>query len=190
MIKNQKGFTYIELIVAVSIFSIIAVVIGSVFVLFSKAQAQTIIKEKLLSDGRHMLEIITKTIRNSKIDFNSYQTPISNPVQDLFLSDEKNKITHFNVSNQNCPTGITKCLKLQNEYGNNLVSGYEINIENLDFYIQPKVDPFKISENGEYLSNIQPQVTIILQISSKTNLSQEPILLNLQTTISSKKYVR
>lgn len=190
MIKNQKGFTYIELIVAVSIFSIIAVVIGSVFVLFSKAQAQTVVKEKLLSDGRHIIETIVKTIRTSKIDFDSYQMPILNPVNDLFLLNEKNERINFNVSTQNCPTEILKCLKVENIYGNNLLSGYDVNIENLYFYIQPKIDPFKINSTGEYLSNIQPQVTIVLQISAKTNLNKEPILLNLQTTVSSKKYVR
>ena len=60
-----------------------------------------------------------------------------------------------------------------------------VKITNLEFRVLPEVDPFL----PPYVSNIQPSVTIILEVSSNTGGSTEDqAKVNLQSTFTERYY--
>lgn len=190
MLQNRKGFTYIELIIVIAIFSIITVIIGTTFILFTRAQTNTSVREKLIADGRYIMETITRNIRLNRINFDAYTAPIQNPTSYLSLLDAEDNQISFDVIQGDCFDGIENCLFYEQILGGGLLSGEDVNIDYLKFYIQPTLNPFVVGDGGNYLSNQQPQVTVLLGISSKLKVVGEPVSIQLQTTVSSKQYVR
>lgn len=187
---NQKGFTYIELIIVIAIFSIITVIVGSTFVLFTRAQSLVSVKEKLIADGRYLFETVTRATRVGRIDYEAYPQPLINPVQSLSIIDSDDNKIKIYLTEVGCPTGINRCIFMDSGNGDFLISGGDVEVDYLNFFIQPTADPFIIGENGAYNSSSQPMVTMSIGISSIVRTDKRPISLQLQTTISSKMYVR
>lgn len=188
--KNNKGFTYIELIVVVSVFGMIAVVITSTFVLFSKAQARTAIREALVADTRNIIEVIAREIRKGKIDFDSYGGIIQNPVSSLHLKDDQGLSRSIVVKSSNCPGEISSCLVFSANGGVGFLSSEKTILENVSFYILPNSDPFEINDSGDFTSNEQPSVIVSLELSSRSHTLDETVDLQIETMITSKYYER
>ncbi len=189
-LKNNKGFTYIELLIVISIFSLLSVVIANIFILFTKSQIKTSVQEKLIADGRYLLENITRKIRNSKIDYSKYSLPIANPVKELHLIDDKGDKFDIIFTKECGYENVVGCVLLVKKDFQGIISGEDVNVDYLNFYITPDKDPFVINEQGTFLANEQPMVTILLGISSVKESGVNNISINLQTSISSKVYVR
>ncbi|MFA6410934.1 MAG: type II secretion system protein [Candidatus Buchananbacteria bacterium] len=138
--KNKSGFTLIEILVVLAIFSILSVVIIDVFLLSLKSQRQTSARQKTLSNLRYVTETIAQKIRTSEIDFSSYQDGIIvNPVEKLALIDAAgNHLVYYKDQDQ-------KGIKFKNESTGEealITSPEEIEVITLAFYINPKTDPF------------------------------------------------
>lgn len=191
IIKDRKGFTYIELIIVVSIFSIIVTIIGTTFILFSKAEVKTSINEHLLADGRYLLETIVRSVRTNKIDYSLYTSPIINPVEYLAVRNSDNNLIEFRFDESNCPNGITSCMMMTHLDGTGVLSGKNMNVDYAKFYIMPLLNPFDVDGTGNYASNEQPSILMVLGLSStKTTAEGIPVTIELQTTISTKAYER
>lgn len=190
ILQNKKGFTYIELIIVIAIFSIITVIVGTTFILFTRAQTKTSVREKLVADGRYIMEAMIRAVRTGEVNYDAYTSPIINPVDYLNLLDTNNQPINFQLIKGDCPIGITDCLFMENYQGGGIVSGADINIDDIQFYILPNKNPFEVGNDGAYLDNHQPEVLILLTISAKAKQGADPIRLTLQTTVSSKRYVR
>ena len=67
MVKNEEGFTLVELLIAVSIFALLSVIISGIYLAFSKSQARTKVSQSLLNDAQYILETVAKEIKNNEI---------------------------------------------------------------------------------------------------------------------------
>lgn len=66
--KKERGFTLVELLTAMAVFSVIVIVVGGVVNSVMKAQRKTFSIQNAQEAGRFMLEMASKEIRTSLIN--------------------------------------------------------------------------------------------------------------------------
>ncbi len=168
MVKDNKGFTLVELLVAVSIFAILSTIISGIYLSFSKSQARTFISQSLLNDAQYILETVAKEIKNNEIIIsnwgvdNIYKIQKENEDKYEFLYDDSLKKINYGI-----------------------VGGDKIDLND--------ITDFKISYFNMYLKeniNEQPRVTISLEVKNTTENENEKVNYKLQTTVSSRIYKR
>lgn len=169
MVKNNKGFTLVELLVAVSIFAILSIIISGIYLSFSKSQARTKASLTLLNDSQYILETIANEIKN-------------------------NEIHGFGV-NLDCSDICVLTLKKEN--GDYIVFLY-VNPSDILYYSKPSfayiplnnINDFKITYFDLILSDdlLQPRVTIVMHTENVTDNENERVSYKLQTTVSSRIY--
>lgn len=70
---NKKAFTLLEIIVAITVFTIFIGAIASSFLLLSRAQSETNLSRELYSDGRLIVGLFSQNLIGSQIDFEWYE---------------------------------------------------------------------------------------------------------------------
>ncbi|TSC90931.1 MAG: hypothetical protein G01um10142_181 [Parcubacteria group bacterium Gr01-1014_2] len=162
---KSAGFTLVELVVAVFIFTVLTMVAGGSFVSALNLQRRALDIKKVEENGRFVLELMTRELR------------VANPV---------------NTSNTNCPTSPTNTISFQHpvngaiQYSLNgtqiqrRVNGVDTIISNPDVEATRLV--FCISGNTAN-DNRQPRVTIVLSLKSGGSAVQAASI-DLQTTVS------
>ncbi|MFH1112193.1 MAG: prepilin-type N-terminal cleavage/methylation domain-containing protein [Patescibacteria group bacterium] len=191
----RHGFTLMEIVVVMFIFTLASILIAEIFVNVQKAQQKIRDTQVAYTDARYLMEVMAREIRSDLIDYVAYGT-ISDPndpdvIDKLYLATSQGAKVVFRYHNP-CPKGNTAigCVTIKRDTGEeNVISSPKLSIDTLTFYITPLKDPFP--ENVILTTpDIQPQVTIVLKASS-TNIKiedQKPIYL--QTTVASRAYVR
>lgn len=196
---NKLGFTLVEILVAVSIFSLLSVVVAGIYVAFSNAQARATRAQRLLNDAQFALVGIAREIRNNELYYGFGLTPINcndeiNPVPDIditnciFLRQSNGAISAFVKEDNNNKLDYLVKDPVTKEWS---VTGFVFNGENegviidsLWFRYSPIFDP--INEN----INVQPLVTIQFQVSTNDANIYKRLSYNLQTSVSSRVYKR
>ena len=186
--KRYNGFTFIELIVVVSIFSVVVAALTGLYLRFLESENYLIAFQKVHSDGQVALETMVREIRLGTIDYVQYATPLSNPQNTLHLIDPDNNVVRFSRVNAGCPIGVNNCLEVSVNGQKSVISGQGVEIDYLNFYISPIENPFTLIE-GNYGANQQPRVTILLGLSSNET-SKDIAVIELQASASSKRYLR
>ncbi|MFA5413386.1 MAG: prepilin-type N-terminal cleavage/methylation domain-containing protein [Patescibacteria group bacterium] len=191
---NKKGFTLVEMMVVLAIFSVATVVIIDIFMMAGKAQRRTLAIEKIQSDARYSMEAMSKEIKMDMIDYGwaGYAAGITLPEDELALLDADNNSIIFKKSADNCPAGTAKCLTVSIDGGVTWASitSKGNNVEDLKFYIDPAVDPFLMNAGNTYDSDNQPRVTIVLATKGIGGRVEEQQTIYLETTVSSRIYRR
>jgi prepilin-type N-terminal cleavage/methylation domain-containing protein len=191
---NKKGFTLVEMMVVLAIFSVATVVIVDIFMMAGKAQRRTLAIEKIQSDARYSMEAISKEIKMDMIDYDwvGYAGGITSPEDALALLDADNNSIIFKISADDCPVGTNKCLVVSLDGGLTWASitSEGNNVEDLKFYIDPAVNPFVMNAVNMYDSDNQPRVTIVLAAKGIDGRVEEQQTVYLQTTVSSRIYRR
>lgn len=157
--RGGAGFTLMEILVVVAIFSVMVMVISDVYLLTLGAQRQTTFRQKTLSNVRYVLENMARQVRVSEI---SYIDQIVNPESKLDLRTQDGqrylyKLTGNKIllevygecsekkspciTDDTCPSGQTCDYKT---YA--LTNSEELDVINLDFYINPETDPFDLTK--------------------------------------------
>lgn len=189
--NNQFGFTLIEILVAMAIFTTATVTIADIFLLSNKSQRKTESMQSSESDARFAMEVMAQAIRHGRIDYNAYGivsgfpgmvNPGSQP--SLYLLDDDGIGIRF----QRILVGGRGVLRVSQDSGATWtdITPIDISVGAIAFNIWPLKDPFIYPD----FSSNQPLVTISM---STTNLSTEGSSLPptfLQTTVSSRKYLR
>jgi len=161
--RLRSGFTLVELIVAVFIFSILVFVAGGSFIGSLSMQRRALNAKKVEENGRYILESMSREIRvaNPITSANSacpgpsmltFQHPVNGPI-DYFLSGSQ----------------------IHRRYNGNdtIISNPDISVSRLNFCI-----------SGNFAGDDrQPRVTIILGLTETTGTTQLDSI-DLQTTIS------
>lgn len=193
-VMNKKGFTLVEMMVVLAIFSVATVVVVDIFMMAGKAQRRTLAIEKIQSDARYSIEAISKEIKMDMIDYDwvGYAGGITSPEDALALLDADNNSIIFKISADDCPAGTNKCLVVSLDGGLTWASitSEGNNVEDLKFYINPAVNPFLMNVANLYDSNNQPRVTIVLATKGIGGRAEEQQTIYLQTTVSSRIYRR
>lgn len=161
----KKGFTLIELIVAVFIFSVLVTIAGGSFVSALNLQRRALKIKKVEENGRFILELISRELR------------VANPI---------------NTANNNCPVLGGSYINFQhpvnggieyyivNNQFNRAVNGVQSIISNPDVEVTRLI--FCISGNSTG-DNMQPRVNIILGLKAG-GTETDTVTLDLQTTVS------
>lgn len=183
--KNlKKGFTILELVIVMAIFTVSAVSLGSAFLFTQKTQRGAGAKLTVNSEARFAFEAVAREIRRGTIDYSGYGGTISPVSQsELKLKDPSNRAIVFK---RNSAGGIG-AIQVSVDGGatwSDLTSG-NVDAQVLNFYIVPSTDPFAQSP----ASNEQPRVTIAAVFKSlEKGAPQVPTVIS--TTVSSRFYGR
>lgn len=171
--NKQSGFTLIESLVSVAIFSIAISVIATVFFNTNSLQQRTKNLQQVQNEGRYILDKLAKEIRAREID----EALVNN--QSLFFKeDEFGEVLGFFYDSEK------QNLMISSQVGQDLLSASlnsnSIAIKDIDFSIL-SLD----SETDEFR---QPLVIVRLVLENRSGFQRYYQELRLQTAISSKFY--
>jgi len=144
---SRKGFTLIEMLVALAIFSTALVVISNIFVLAGRAQNKAAEIEKVHSGARLAMETMVREIRAGKINYNKYLNNINLAGEDeLALLDAEGRSIIF-YGGDCINDSSRKCLKISINDGQEApkvadITSNDSKLIDLKFYIRPLSDPF------------------------------------------------
>lgn len=202
--KRQKGgdhgFTLMELLVVLGLFSTVVVVASDIFILSNRAQRKILSLERTQADARFTMEAITREVRTGDVDFGYYAargTQIGRPEAELALIDNTNTPIRFHQSDAGnsmfCPdTESTPCLLVTLDVNDPVsITPKGVLVRNARFYISPSSDPDVFDPGtGTYPVNIQPRVTVVLVLDSVAQKAEDRVRVQFQTTIASRTYAR
>lgn len=200
--RGARGFTLMELLVALSIFSTVVAAATDIFLMANRSQRKILALERAQADARFTMETIAREFRNDQVDYAYYADrpqPESGPLDRLALIDGGGNSIRFGVSEdgQACADAASSpCLVVAvNEGSPTAVSApftpKGVVVRNAKFYLAPTVDPVNFNPvSGMFDSDIQPRVTIVLVLESVSAHIQEQTLTYFQTTVTNRNYRR
>lgn len=199
-IPSTRGFTLMELLVVLGIFSTVVVSASDIFLLANKSQRKMFGLERVQADARFTMEAIVREVRTGTLDYAYYVargTAIGVPDGELALIDSTNVKLRFHVSDSgnesNCADVQSRpCLLVTVGTGTPApITPKGVKVDNVKFYIAPVTDPNAFDPNtGAYASNLQPRVTAVMMLESSAERQAERSIVYLQTTATNRKYRR
>lgn len=187
LIKNQKGTTLLELVVAVAIFSVIVLSATAIFRWVIEGQRNAITSQNVQESMRYALEVISKEIKHAQ-KADSGNCPTGVPGGKIFQSTSSDTILDFKNKNDKCVTysvdsGTNRFkIKRTDLGGGNAIEDYitpnDIKVSNLKFVVVP--------DNSQ--SQGQAKVTLRMDIEANIGKSEHKQKMTIQTTISSMYY--
>ena len=193
--------TLVEILVAVSIFSLLAVVVSGIYVAFSNSQARATRAQRLLNDAQFALVGMAREIRNNQLYYGFGFTAQN-------CNDEINPTPEINIES---------CIFLQKSDGTIIAFAKETSNNKLDYLVRSSVAPYTWSVTGfvfndgtegvvidslnfwfepstdpsiEGNANRQPFVFIQFKVSTSDTNIYKRVSYNLQTSVSSRVYKR
>ncbi|MFA6588026.1 MAG: type II secretion system protein [Patescibacteria group bacterium] len=85
--KSGAGFTLIEVIIAMAVFSVAMVLATATFVSFVQSQRRTITQQEMQNDARSAIEEIAQVLREGVVDYAYYSTNFTEPIEKTILFD-------------------------------------------------------------------------------------------------------
>ncbi len=180
---SARGFTLIEAVVSLAIFTLsLTAIIGSfvaVLRLDDKARAFRVVEQ----NARFISEYLTREIRNGTINYDS--PPLNYPsntasqpmASDLRLINGAGERVRMYLS------GTTLMLE-KNGVGTTSLSGQDVRISNLRFYVYPSQNPY-----GSGAVAAHPRVTFAFTIDSNiTTRATDQARATIQSTVSSREF--
>jgi prepilin-type N-terminal cleavage/methylation domain-containing protein len=198
--SSSAGFTLMEMLVAISLFSLIIATAADIFMMASRSQRKVFDLQAMQASSRFTIEAIVREIRTGTIDYNYYfgrGNGMQMPERALALIGSDELPIKFYTSDQSneqyCQDELSRpCLLVEvGSYDPAPLSPRGVRVRSVDFFISPDSSPFEynVSTSG-YDSDVQPSVTVLLSLESVGRKSGERTYLDLQTTATSRKYVR
>lgn len=214
--KTKKGFTLLELLVSAAIFAITITMGVDLFFTIVKIQRRISYLQELEGYARNLLEEMAHEVRLGNIDYDYYEginfsdlgNPSTNDNKILVTQDPDDNRSFFKrfdtgiqlVKNPSKNRFIIKTCyidarsdpadKCDQESDWEAVTPEEFHVEKFLIFVNPEVNPLELNESYEYGSNEQPRVTIVLQTESDRKEKAYQIFSKLQTTVSSRLYLR
>ncbi|MBU1445652.1 prepilin-type N-terminal cleavage/methylation domain-containing protein [Patescibacteria group bacterium] len=93
--KKQKGFTLIEVLVALTIFTIFITVISSTYIDIARSQRDTNLIKEIYSETRYLFGIITDEAKSKTIDYGC-------PANRTIVDDESSSLINVVLSSNSC----------------------------------------------------------------------------------------
>lgn len=211
--KNHQnsGFTLVELVIVLAIFSVTSLLAADVFIGVTKNQRRFTAFQGVESDTRYIMNFITKKVQLGTIDYDFYN--------DLSLVES--------TANLKLENGSVHVLAVKNEIDGTIVfrkagshddswdgtgeslevcfqkddinciedndawesfNANSVVLQKLTFYITPTESPWDRTNDGRYLVNTQPRVTMIYMAKNKD--SEDGMQIHIQTTLLTRYYQR
>ncbi len=197
--KLSAGFTIMELVVVLGVFSIVVILVTDIFFIVTRAQRSLVASQAVQRDMRFVIESMVKDIQQGLIDYDYYnsqvpavdlQDPITGqvlPQSILALVDNTGRAVRYRF----VEAGSGQPARLEISRGvsgdwDSLLSDDVVLIA-VRFYLVPSSDPFREGA----VSQQQPRVTITLSGQAvPTSGSSLPATFFLQTTTLTRTYLR
>lgn len=181
--SNNSGFTLVEILVAMAIFVTAATAIAAIFSYTTASQRKTEIVQKAQGDARFAMEVLSQEIRKGSVKYAAYDGGVipADPQDLLVLLDQDRGEVWFREQDGAVQISETGAVGSWES-----LTPPDITVDLLRFYITPSTDPFVDAP----ASSSQPRVTIVLSTSSTPSNTDTPIRTFLQTTVSSRQYLR
>ena len=162
--SDNKGLTLIELLIAIGIFSIVAVIFLSTFVTFLKSARQISSSQQVAENVRYAADIMTREIRTGS----SYNI-IS--VSEIAFTNFKNESVDYKLEND--------IIRRSSDGG---ISFFDLTAPSIS------VNDLKIIGGGlDSSDNLQSKITIIINASAKdADQSSSPVIL--QSSVSARNF--
>jgi prepilin-type N-terminal cleavage/methylation domain-containing protein len=190
-IKNQKGTSLIELLVAVTLFSVIILSATSIFKSVIDGQRNSISAQNVQENIRYAMERMSKEIRMAKISNHNCEQlffPQPTAANKVFnISGGNNDILYFKNKDDICVAYYLesnrlkiKILKISNgESFVDFITPSNTLVSNLKFYtVDDKIGAFH---------SVQPYVTMVMDIKA-VGLAIHAQEMKVQMTVSSRYY--
>jgi prepilin-type N-terminal cleavage/methylation domain-containing protein len=197
--NNNQGFTLMEILVVLAIFSTFVVISTDLFLTINRVQRQTQVSERLLSESRYILDTIARELRGGQVNYQAYGDPsdpadaIINPGEELILiGSDASDIRIKKANNANCPSAASSpCVVISRDNGTTWASMTPLGVKVLDFkfIVSPDRDPFYF-DGAAWLADKQPMVTAILKIANTDEISTQYVEISNQTSVSQRFYAR
>ncbi len=147
--SDKQGFSLVEILVVLGIFSVLTVVIVNVFLLSLRSQRQAASRQDVLANVRYIMETMVRKIRTSEINYDYIydgdgDDGINGYEQELFLRDQEGNDYIFYLQG-----GVIKLLV--NGQDSPLTNLDEVKAVNLRFYIDPVTNPFAQERCNDFL---------------------------------------
>ncbi len=208
-LNAQKGFTLLEALLAISIFSIMTIVILDVFTRTQSIQARASSMQKLQDDGRFIMNKIASDIRNGSLLYECYESHVPGvcdaPIDSLngnavlALKDREGTTVVMKQGITVAECGLAKntpCLLISKSSDLESVNFSRISegnskISDFRVFLFPDKNPFALTPDGvAYQSNDQPRVRVAFTETSTVTRKKEEATLTLQTLVSTREYRR
>jgi len=197
---GRRGFTLIEMLVAIAVFSVLIAAASDIFMMASRAQRKIFDLQSMQASSRFTLDAIVREVRTGTIDYGYYasrEPSLKTPERVLALIDSEETPIKFYESDElteaYCGDALnTPCLLVEvGDYDPAPLNPRGIKVHAVNFFITPEVDPmaFDLTIPG-YASDVQPIVTMVMSLESVGRKSGERTYLDVQATATSRKYVR
>jgi prepilin-type N-terminal cleavage/methylation domain-containing protein len=191
MIGNKRsGFTVVEMMVAITIFSTIAVVMAQTFVSFNQLHRRIAYSAILGQDARFLNELIVREGRNKLIDYSAGSIlPVADQLH--LISRDGTQQAWFalqTAASGNCGTSGVSCIAYSNDAGAtwNQLTSNKVDVQQFDVIVRPTDDPFNVLTPGD----TQPFVTVKVLFRYLSDNPKERPSLQTQTTVASRVYLR
>lgn len=190
---RRSGFSLVELLVVVALFSTAAIILSQIFVSFNRLHRKVSTLAILSQDMRFVTELFVRESRNASINYPAYPdaATIASSTS-LHLIKGPTDITDIQVRTAECgDLPSVRCLALSKDGGATWapVTAKRVNVKFFGVYVRPTKSPFD-QVGGVYLSNTQPFVTMNLEMEYIADNPKDTASLQAQTTVSSRAYQR
>src|SRR3989338_1981131 len=132
---QRAGFTLIEVLVSLAVFSAATLVAGNIYISSVNLERRGIANRAVQDNANFLFELIGKEVRNGSIDYASYGGPIINPVSELRL------LTRAGTGSLSIryDSAQRKALLVKGAVVKEL-HGSEITVESMRFYVTPSTE--------------------------------------------------
>ncbi len=188
--KSRRGFTLIEMMIAMSIFVTFLGILFNSYTSIIRAQQEANDYREMYVEARQVFDYLTQELRNGVVDYA--------PAGDAGVFGSRNSITlvskdaayrvniDYNLGTKTVHVKKTAVLNDAEIEDGDL--NHDVDITQMDFYVSPAIDPY----NQKYFSydknQFHPKVTIFARFEKELSGAKEPLTMELQTTISSRVY--
>jgi len=151
--KKQSGFTLIEMIIAVAIFSLVLIAATNIYLIINNSQRKVVTLQKIQEDVRFLFDAISQDIRLGSINYEFYQDEeiplhpdradrLDNTV--LAMIDQDREQVYYRLNDtgdkiQYC-SGQDCDLAVPADWDD--ITPDQVEILNLSFLVYPSADPF------------------------------------------------
>lgn len=195
-----RGFTIMELLVVLGIFSTVVVAASDIFLLANASQRKVVALERTQADARFTIEAIVREVRGGVLDYAYYAgrpQPLALPDEELAVIDSAGDRIVFSRSNADtegfCPDAASRpCMLVKVAAADPApITPTGVKVQNAKFYVGPTADPnVFMPATGLFASDDQPRVTIVLVLKAVETKLTENTVVYLQSTVSSRSYRR
>ncbi|MFA6536864.1 MAG: prepilin-type N-terminal cleavage/methylation domain-containing protein [Patescibacteria group bacterium] len=179
---KQKGFSLIEMLVAMALFLTLALVVSDLYLRNHLQEQKFLSVEKAQTEMSLLIKQISEMIRKNKLIYESNE---ESGASQIFLQDEFGQqiVVFFEPDSAE--------IKVSYADVDSTLHSSALVINDVQFLIWPQEDPFYYDQNNQqYSSDAQPLVRIYISAENKTDNLQYKQIFSMQAMVSSRFYGR